>query len=106
MLEHVKMSLLADYYGGLLTEHQLRVVRGVYDEDLSLNELAEELGTSRQAVHDILKRASAKLLLFEKKLSLVGKITGVVSKIEELMVSLDTETAEKLGRILDDIKEI
>lgn len=106
MLEHVKMSLLADYYGGLLTAHQLRVVRGVYDEDLSLNELAEELGTSRQAVHDILKRASAKLLLFEKKLSLVRKITGVVSKIEELMVSLDTETAEKLGRILDDIKEI
>ena len=106
MLEHVKMSLLADYYGGLLTEHQLRVVRGVCDEDLSLNELAEELGTSRQAVHDILKRASAKLLLFEKKLSLVRKITGVVSKIEELMVSLDTETAEKLGRILDDIKEI
>ena len=53
-----------------------------------------------------MKRASAKLLLFEKKLSLVRKITGVVSKIEELMVSLDTETAEKLGRILDDIKEI
>ncbi len=106
MLEHVKMSLLADYYGGLLTEHQLKIVRGYYDEDLSLNELAEETGVTRQAVYDILRRASDKLKDYEAKLGLVSKITCLISRIETVMVSTDTKTAQTLREILDEVKEI
>ncbi len=106
MLEHVKMSLLADYYGGLLTEHQLKIVRGYYDEDLSLNELAEETGVTRQAVYDILRRAGDKLKDYEAKLGLVSKITCLISRIETVMVSTDTKTAQTLREILDEIKEI
>lgn len=106
MLEHVKMSLLADYYGGLLTEHQLKIVRGYYDEDLSLNELAEETGVTRQAVYDILRRAGDKLKDYEEKLGLVSKITCLISRIETVMVSTDTKTAQTLREILDEVKEI
>ena len=106
MLEHVKMSLLADYYGGLLTKHQLKIVRGYYDEDLSLNELAEETGVTRQAVYDILHRAGDKLKDYEAKLGLVSKITCLISRIETVMVSTDTKTAQTLREILDEIKEI
>lgn len=106
MLEHVKMSLLADYYGGLLTEHQLKIVRGYYDGDLSLNELSEEYGISRQAVYDILRRAGDKLKAYEEKLGLVGKITCLISRIEGVMVSTDTKTAQTLREILDEVKEI
>lgn len=106
MLEHVKMSLLADYYGGLLTEHQLKIVRGYYDEDLSLNELAEETGVTRQAVYDILRRAGDKLKDYEAKLGLVSKITCLISRIEMVMVSTDTKTAQTLREILDEVKEI
>lgn len=106
MLEHVKMSLLADYYGGLLTKHQLKIVRGYYDEDLSLNELAEETGVTRQAVYDILRRAGGKLKDYEAKLGLVSKITCLISRIETVMVSTDTKTAQTLREILDEIKEI
>lgn len=106
MLEHVKMSLLADYYGGLLTEHQLKIVRGYYDEDLSLNELAEETGVTRQAVYDILRRAGDKLKDYEAKLGLVSKITCLTSRIESVIVSTDTKTAQTLREILDEIKEI
>lgn len=106
MLEHVKMSLLADYYGGLLTEHQLKIVRGYYDEDLSLNELAEETGVTRQAVYDILHRAGDKLKDYEAKLGLVSKITCLISRIETVMVSTDTKTAQTLREILDEVKEI
>ena len=106
MLEHVKMSLLTDYYGGLLTEHQLKIVRGYYDEDLSLNELAEETGVTRQAVYDILRRAGDKLKDYEAKLGLVSKITCLISRIETVMVSTDTKTAQTLREILDEVKEI
>ena len=106
MLEHVKMSLLADYYGGLLTEHQLKIVRGYYDEDLSLNELAEETGVTRQAVYDILRRAGDKLKDYEAKLGLVSKINCLISRIETVMVSTDTKTAQTLREILDEVKEI
>ena len=100
------MSLLADYYGGLLTEHQLKIVRGYYDEDLSLNELAEETGVTRQAVYDILRRAGDKLKDYEAKLGLVSKITCLISRIETVMVSTDTKTAQTLREILDEVKEI
>ena len=106
MLEHVKMSLLSDYYGGLLTKHQLKIVRGYYDDDLSLNELAEETGVTRQAVYDILRRAGDKLKDYEAKLGLVSKITCLISRIETVMVSTDTKTAQTLREILDEVKEI
>ena len=54
----VEQTLLYDFYGELLNEHQ----RGVYEDavfnDLSLSEIADEYGISRQGVHDLIKRVS------------------------------------------------
>ena len=52
-----KISLLYDFYGGLLTEKQRQVMELYHEENLSLAEIAEEFGISRQGVHDTLKKA-------------------------------------------------
>ena len=106
MLKNVEIGLLNDYYGGLLTEYQTRILSSYYDEDLSLKEIAEEEGVSRQAVQDVIKRSSDKLVEYEEKLGLVEKITNIVNKIEQIIVSVDTEVADKLNDVLNEIKEI
>ena len=100
MLKNVEMGLLNDYYGGLLTEYQRDVLVKYFDEDLSLAEIAETSGISRQAVRDVIVRATAKLREFESKLGLVAKITGLMSELEQIIVSTDTETADRLNRTI------
>ncbi len=106
MQKKFEIGLLNDYYGGLLTEYQTRILSRYYDEDLSLKEIAEEEGVSRQAVADVIKRSSEKLVEFEDKLGLVGKISNIIDNIEHVIVSVDTETANKLKDILNEVKEI
>ena len=106
MQKKIEIGLLNDYYGGLLTDYQTKLLSLYYDEDLSLKEIAEEEGVSRQAVADVIKRSSDKLLEFESKLGLVEKISNVIDQIEQVIVSVDTETADKLKKILNEVKEI
>lgn len=106
MQKKFEIGLLNDYYGGLLTEYQTKLLSRYYDEDLSLKEIAEEEGVSRQAIADVIKRSSEKLVEYEEKLGLVEKISSIIDKIEQVMVSVDTETAEKLNSILSEVKEI
>ena len=106
MLKHIEMGLLNDYYGGLLTDYQQKVIKGYYDKDKSLNELASELNVSRQAVFDTLKRAEEKLLNFEAKLGLVRKISNLTAEIEKVMNASDAGSKKTLGNILERIKEI
>ena len=56
MDEIVKLSLLYDFYGELLTEHQREIYEDAVYQDMSLSEIAEEHGISRQGVHDLIKR--------------------------------------------------
>lgn len=67
----VRQGMLFDLYGDLLTEHQKEVFGSLVNEDLSLSEIAEEHGTSRQAVQDLLKRTERKLEEYESKLHLL-----------------------------------
>lgn len=64
-------SLLYDFYGALLSESQLEVMTMYHEDNLSLSEIAEELGMSRQAVHYTLKKAETKLEEYDEKLGLV-----------------------------------
>ncbi|MBO5773466.1 MAG: helix-turn-helix domain-containing protein [Clostridia bacterium] len=106
MQKKIEIGLLNDYYGGLLTDYQTKLLSLYYDEDLSLKEISEEMGVSRQAVADVIKRSSEKLLEFESKLGLVEKISNLIDQIEQVIVSVDTETADKLKSILNEVKEI
>ena len=69
----LEMTLLLDYYGELLTEKQKTCFDLYYNQDLSLGEIAEEAGISRQGVHDSLARAEALLLDFEQKLGCLAR---------------------------------
>ena len=69
----VEQGLLFDFYGELLTDHQKKIYEEAISEDLSLSELAEEYGISRQGVHDLIKRCDKILLDYEEKLHLIEK---------------------------------
>ena len=69
----LEMTLLLDYYGELLTEKQKTCFDLYYNQDLSLGEIAEEAGISRQGVHDSLARAEAILLDYEQKLGCLAR---------------------------------
>lgn len=73
MEDRVEISLLMDIYGPLFTEKQIDIMELYYDDDLSLAEIAELNKTSRQAIHDLIKRCYKQLLSYESKLNLLQK---------------------------------
>lgn len=88
MVDRVEVSLLMDYYGSLLTDKQRDIMEWYYNDDLSLAEIAEVNKTSRQAIHDLIKRCYKQLLSYESKLNLLQKSTKreceIISFLEEL----------------------
>ena len=84
----VRIAILYDYYGPLLTEKQRRVLEMHYQDDMSLAEIAEIEKTSRQAVHDILRRAEETLREFEEKLGLARQGEGGEERMAAAAVSL------------------
>ena len=98
----VELSLLFDFYGDMLTEHQKDIYGGYIQEDLSLSELAESTGISRQGVHDLIKRVEALLRGYEEKLHLVEKFLDIKEKVESIESSKDLGEAKKIAtRILE-----
>ena len=91
----VEIGILFDYYGKLLTDKQFEIVDHYYNEDLSLSEIAEIHGISKQAVSENLKRAEKKLYDYENKLLLVErnqKISkGIQKALEEIKRLLSTK---------------
>ena len=72
----VEQTLLYDFYGELLTEHQKQVYEDVILNDYSLSEVAASLGISRQGVHDMVRRSSRVLEEYEAKLDLMEGLTA------------------------------
>ncbi len=82
-----EQSLLYDFYGELLTDHQKKIYEYAVFQDMSLGEIAEEAGISRQGVHDLLKRCDKILNEYESKLHLLERFSnakGIVSQIVDL----------------------
>lgn len=67
----VRQGMLYDLYGELLTEHQQKVYGELVNEDLSLSEIAELNGITRQGVHDLIRRCDKILEAYEEKLHLL-----------------------------------
>ncbi|KPU28242.1 DNA-binding protein [Caloranaerobacter sp. TR13] len=98
----VKMGLLFDFYGKLLSDRQYTIIEMYYIHDLSLSEIGEQLNISRQGVHDILKRAEKRLLNYEEKLGLVEKFLKDKDKIKIILKRLNLIKNDlKLGRLED-----
>ncbi len=77
--------LLYDFYGELLTEHQRSIYEDAVCNDLSLGEIAQEHGISRQGVHDLIRRCDRILSDYESKLHLVERFTRARGKVKEIM---------------------
>lgn len=80
-----RLGVLMDAYEALLPPRQHEVMRLKLDEDLSLREIAESIGISRQACEDALKRCERALGSYERKLGLVERLDAYREKVEEAL---------------------
>lgn len=106
----VEQTLLYDFYGELLNEHQKKVYEDAVFNDLTLAEIADEYGISRQGVHDLIKRVTKTLQGYESKLHLISKFLDTkdkVAKIDELANKFieDNDTAHivKIKKLSNEI---
>lgn len=90
-----EQTMLFDFYGELLTEHQRRVFADAVYNDMSLGEIAEEQGISRQGVHDLLRRCDKILQDYESRLHLVERFARAKETVKEIQ-ELSTEMAKEL----------
>ena len=100
----VEQGMLYDFYGELLTEHQRKIYEDVVLNDMSLSEIAEEQGISRQGVHDLVRRCDRTLQSYEERLHLIArfqKVKHTVEKIEQ--ISTETQVRELAGQILEEL---
>lgn len=91
----VRVGLLYDYYGPLLTKRQRQVIDLYYLQNWSLQEIAEAWRTSRQAVHDLVTRAARQLDGYEERLGLEAR--------ERRMRAILTDCAAKLAAMRDSL---
>lgn len=96
----MEQGLLYDFYGELLTEHQRKIYEDAVYNDLSLSEIAEMQGISRQGVHDLIKRCSRILEGYENKLHLVKRFNEIKEKVRQMDELAENETVgqEQLRR--------
>ncbi len=79
-----EQTLLYDFYGELLTEHQRQIYEEAVYNDMSLGEIAQEEGISRQGVHDLIRRCDKILTEYESRLHLVERFAKAREKIREI----------------------
>ena len=114
MEEFLQQTLLYDFYGELLTEHQRKVYEEVVLNDLSYSEAAEMFGVSRQGVHELVKRCNKILSDYESKLHLVERFVQIretVKQIQKMASQIDFIDKETLasgvrelsGKILEEL---
>ena len=97
-MKDLKFGPLCDVYGPLLTEKQRELVALYYDDDLTLSEIAENAGITRQAVRDALTRTEAALESYEERLGLLRKMQA----LRRLARELPEQQAAELNAILDE----
>ena len=106
----VELTILYDFYGELLGEHKKEIFGEYIIDDLSLGEIAQDEGISRQGVHDIIKRCTVKLRDYEKKLGLVKRFESIrtnAERIQELTELIrNTSDEQERSRVADCINAL
>jgi predicted DNA-binding protein YlxM (UPF0122 family) len=98
--KNLKLAYLLDFYGDVLDEHTRTVMKAYYDDDLSLSEIAEGVGISRQGVRHVIKKGEEQLSFLEDRLGLashyeeleeaVTLINGITKDIEDGVINNDS----------------
>ena len=101
--KNMRLAYLLDFYGEALDERTSDIMQAYYNDDLSLSEIAEGEGISRQGIRHIIKKGEEQLEFFEEKLGLAShykELEAAVKKLERvrenIKISQDTENSEKL----------
>ncbi len=90
-----RINMLYDIYAPLLTDRQQEILRLYFSDNYSLGEIAEEFAISRQAVHDLIRRAVDSIERLEEKLGLYRLFTAHQELLSEAEALLDCETISK-----------
>jgi len=102
----MKIGFLLDFYGEVLSERKRTVLDYYYNDDLSLAEIAEEIGISRQGVRDLIKKAEEELHFYEEKLGLAERFRNTQQCAERLLKLLGTEhESRELQRAAEELAE-
>ena len=108
----IKITMLFDFYGSLLTEKQQQIIKSYFYNDLSLSEIADNIGISRQGVYDHLHRSEENLEDYEAKLGLLKKYNRIrknINDLEDMMTAkgiLAEDQNQDLRKKLESIKSI
>lgn len=111
MEEKIKISILCQLYGKLLTDKQYECLDDYYNNDLSLSEIAENNNITRQAVNDILGKGKNKLLETESKLLFMEKLLNQEKNIDKIIKRLKKQensilTKENINTIEKELKQL
>ena len=109
MEKNVKVSMLCQIYGELLTEKQFKFLDDYYNNDFSLSEIAENNGITRQAVRDNIIKGENKLFEYEEKLGIMKKTLKqeqqIVKILSELTKIQTKFSDEEIASILENVKK-
>ena len=109
MEDSVKISVLLEIYGKLLTKKQYNLLDDYYNLDLSLSEIAENEHITRQAVRDNLKKGENKLFEYEEKLGIMKTTIEKKNTIENILSEITTINCnmsdKEIAQILEDVKQ-
>lgn len=114
MNERVKLNYLLDFYGPLLTDHRRELLRLYCEEDLSLQEIADQMAITRQGVSDAVNKARRQLDDYERKLGLVARYQALIEEARSGLEALNAVSdagksipaIESAKRALDNILQI
>ena len=95
MSKNLEIAMLLDFYGDVLTEKQQDVIDLYYNQDLSLAEIAEDTGVSRQGVRAFIKQGEAHLVNFEEKLGMAKRFAEISKLVEDLEKELPRKDSVK-----------
>ena len=101
MIKIVEQSMLYDFYGELLTEHQKNIYEDVVFNDMSPSEIAREEGISRQGVYDAVHRAARQLEDYERQLGLLRRYQSMTQGLEEGLSALESGQTQRAKEILE-----
>ena len=109
MDKKIEISMLWQIYGALLTEKQKEYIDYYYNEDLSLAEIAQNDGITRQGVRDIIKKGEKKLFEYEEKLLFMKKTINQEKLVQHILVNLNKiqkdSSDKKVTNILEEVKK-
>ena len=91
----MKISFLLDFYGEILSERKRTVLDYYYNDDMSLSEIADEIGISRQGVRDLIKKAEEELYFYEEKLGLAERFRNTQQCAKQLLRLLEENRVQE-----------